>query len=172
VSVKAVARNYAQALLTLAEEAKGVEPWAELIDAVAEGVKLAPEAEAVLMSPKITKAAKAQLIASALPKAPKPFVGFLQAVVKRGRQGLLREIADEYPGERMYVGEIVIENQEKIATYVERDQLHLSFNFAFLFEPWDAGSMRRTIERTLDALGAVGRVRHGGIVGYRPSGRQ
>jgi F-type H+-transporting ATPase subunit delta len=63
---------------------------------VAEGVKLAPEAEAVLMSPKITKAAKAKLIASALPKAPKPFVGFLQAVVKRGRQGLLREIADEY----------------------------------------------------------------------------
>jgi F-type H+-transporting ATPase subunit delta len=96
VSVKAVARNYAEALLALAEEAKGVEPWAELIDAVAEGVKLAPEAEAVLMSPKITKAAKAKLIASALPKAPKPFVGFLQAVVKRGRQGLLREIADEY----------------------------------------------------------------------------
>jgi F-type H+-transporting ATPase subunit delta len=96
VSVKAVARNYAEALLSLAEAAKGVEPWAELIDAVAEGVKLAPEAEAVLMSPKITKAAKAKLIASALPKAPKPFVGFLQAVVKRGRQGLLREIADEY----------------------------------------------------------------------------
>ena len=65
MSVKAVARNYAEALLTLAEGAKAVEPWAELIDAVAEGVRLAPEAEAVLMSPKVTKAAKAKLIAQA-----------------------------------------------------------------------------------------------------------
>ena len=37
-----------------------------------------------------------KLIAAALPKAPKPFVGFLQAVVKRGRQGIFRQIADEY----------------------------------------------------------------------------
>jgi len=91
-----VARNYAEALLVLAEKAKGVEPWAVMIDAVAEGVRLAPEAEAVLMSPKITKAAKAKLLESALPKAPKEFVRFLQAVVKRGRQGIFREIADEY----------------------------------------------------------------------------
>ena len=88
-----------------------------------------------------------------------PFGDWLNALLQPELHPLYRrwrEIADEYPGERMYVGEIVIENQEKIATYVERDQLHLSFNFAFLFEPWDAGSMRRTIERTLDALGAVG----------------
>lgn len=96
MSLQGVARNYAEALLVLADKAKAVEPWAVMIDTVAEGIRLAPEAEAVLMSPRITKAAKAQLIASALPKAPKPFVGFLQAVVKRGRQGLLRAIADEY----------------------------------------------------------------------------
>ncbi len=96
MSLVGVARNYAETLLVLAEKANAVEPWAALIDAVAEGVRLAPEAEAVLMSPKVTKQAKAQLIASALPKAPKDFVGFLQAVVKRGRQGILREIADEY----------------------------------------------------------------------------
>jgi F-type H+-transporting ATPase subunit delta len=96
VSVEGVARNYAEALLVLAEQAKGVEPWAFQLDAVAEGIRLTPEAEAVLMSPRISKGAKAQLIASALPKAPADFVRFLQAVVKRGRQGLLREIADEY----------------------------------------------------------------------------
>src|SRR5918995_1003284 len=56
----------------------------------------------------------------------------------------------------MYVGEIVIENQEKIATYVEPDQLHLSFNFGLLFEQWDAERMRDTIDRTLRALGSVG----------------
>ena len=96
MSVEGVARNYAETLLVLAEEAKGVEPWAVMIDAVAEGIRLAPEAEAVLMSPRVTKEAKARLLASALPKAPKEFVRFLQAVVKRGRQGIFREIADEY----------------------------------------------------------------------------
>ncbi|MEO6067567.1 MAG: ATP synthase F1 subunit delta [Gemmatimonadota bacterium] len=96
MSTTGVARNYAETFLVLAEKAGAVEPWAALIDAVAEGVRLAPEAEAVLMSPRVTKGAKAQLIASALPKAPKDFVRFLQAVVKRGRQGLLRQIADEY----------------------------------------------------------------------------
>ncbi|HET7041233.1 MAG TPA: ATP synthase F1 subunit delta [Gemmatimonadales bacterium] len=96
MSVEGVARNYAETLLVLAEAAKAVEPWAGMIDAVAEGIRLAPEAEAVLMSPRVTKGAKAQLLASALPKAPKEFVRFLQAVVKRGRQGIFREIADEY----------------------------------------------------------------------------
>jgi alpha-glucosidase len=87
-----------------------------------------------------------------------PFGDWLNALMQPELHPLYRrwrEIADEYPGERMYVGEIVIENQEKIATYVERDQLHLSFNFALLFEQWDAVRMRRTIERTLAALGAV-----------------
>lgn len=96
MSVEGVARNYAETLLVLAERAKGEEKWAALIDAVAEGVRLAPEAEAVLMSPRVTKAQKAQLLASALPKAPADFVRFLQSVVRRGRQGLLRRIADEY----------------------------------------------------------------------------
>ena len=91
-----VARNYAETLFVLAEQAQAIEPWAQMIDAVAEGVRLSPAANAVLMSPKVTKTAKAKLIAAALPKAPAEFVRFLQAVVKRGRQGLLRDIADEY----------------------------------------------------------------------------
>ena len=61
MSLQGVARNYAEALLVLADKAKAVEPWAVLIDTVAEGIRLAPEAEAVLMSPRITKAAKAKL---------------------------------------------------------------------------------------------------------------
>ena len=91
---------------------------------------------------------------------PKPQFGdWLTALMQPELHPLYRrwrQVADEYPGERMYVGEIVIENQEKIATYVGPDQLHLSFNFAFLFEVWDAERMRETIDRTLDALGAVG----------------
>ena len=56
----------------------------------------------------------------------------------------------------MFVGEIVIESQEKIASYVGPDQLHLSFNFALLYAPWDEEHMRETIDETLAALGAVG----------------
>jgi alpha-glucosidase len=67
-----------------------------------------------------------------------------------------REIADEYPGERMFVGEIVLEDQETVATYVRSDELQLAFNFAFLYEQWDAHALRATIDRTLTALGAVG----------------
>ena len=96
MSLQGVARNYAEALLVLAEKAGDLDGWAAKIDAVAEGVRLTPQAEAVLMSPRITKEAKAKLVAAALPGAPKEFVGFVQAVVKRGRQGLLRAIADEY----------------------------------------------------------------------------
>ena len=49
------------------------------------------------MSPRVPKAEKARLLGGALQDAPREFVLFLQAVVKRGRQQLLREIATEYP---------------------------------------------------------------------------
>jgi alpha-glucosidase len=88
-----------------------------------------------------------------------PFGDWLTALMQPELHPLYRrwrEVADEYPGERMYVGEIVIENQDKIASYVAPDQLHLSFNFSFLFEEWDAERLRGTIDRTLTALGKVG----------------
>ena len=52
----------------------------------------------VLMSPKVTKARKAEILAAAVPEAPREFALFLEAVVKRGRQLLLSEIATEYAG--------------------------------------------------------------------------
>jgi alpha-glucosidase len=88
-----------------------------------------------------------------------PFGDWLTALMQPELHPLYRrwrQVADEYPGDRMYVGEIVIQDQRRIATYVEPDQLHLSFNFALLFAQWDATEMRETIERTLTALGRVG----------------
>ena len=82
-----------------------------------------------------------------------PFGDWLSALMQPELHPLYRSwrrLADEYPGDRMYVGEIVIENQEKIATYVEPDQLHLSFDFTLLHEEWDAERMRTTIDRVLD----------------------
>lgn len=96
MSTLAVARNYAEALFALAERDGKAERYAELIDAVAGALELAPRVEAVLMSPRVTKAEKGRVLVAALPKAPKAFSAFLVAVVKRGRQGLFRRIATEY----------------------------------------------------------------------------
>ena len=67
-----------------------------------------------------------------------------------------RALADEYPGERIFVGEIVLADQEAVAQYVRPDELQLAFNFTLLHEPWDASSMRETIDRTRLAVDAVG----------------
>ncbi len=67
-----------------------------------------------------------------------------------------RRLASEYPGERMFVGEIVLRNQESVARYVRPDELQLAFNFAFLNEHWDAEAMKATIDDCCTALGKVG----------------
>jgi alpha-glucosidase len=67
-----------------------------------------------------------------------------------------RALGDEYPGDRVFVGEIVLKDQEAVAQYVRPDELQLAFNFTLLHEPWDAASMRETIDRTRLAVDAVG----------------
>lgn len=91
-----VARNYAEALFQLGERSGNVERYAELIDAVAAAVEQTPRVQAVLMSPRVPKAEKARILGGALRDGPREFVLFLQALVKRGRQQILRPIAVEY----------------------------------------------------------------------------
>jgi F-type H+-transporting ATPase subunit delta len=91
-----IARNYAEALFDLGEGSGQTTGYAELIDAVAAAVETTPQIQAVLMSPRVPKAEKSRMLAAALKDAPREFVLFLQAVVKRGRQQLLRGIATEY----------------------------------------------------------------------------
>jgi F-type H+-transporting ATPase subunit delta len=91
-----IARNYAEALFELGERSGQTQRYAELIDAVAGAVETTPQVQAVLMSPRVPKAEKSRLLAGALKDAPREFVLFLQALVKRGRQQLLREIATEF----------------------------------------------------------------------------
>lgn len=93
-----VALNYAEALFTLAGKADEYELYADHMDSLAAAVDQAPGVQAVLMSPRVTKAAKAAILAGALAEAPRDLVLFLEAVVKRGRQGLLREMADAFMG--------------------------------------------------------------------------
>ena len=86
---EAVARNYAEALFALGEEQGESVRYGDLLGGLAWAVAATPNAQGVLMSPRVTKAAKAKLLADTLPDAPKPFVAFLQALVKRNRQGIL-----------------------------------------------------------------------------------
>ena len=91
-----VARNYAEALFELGERSGNVELYADLIDAVAAAVETTPRVQAVLMSPRVPKSEKARILGDALQGAPREFGLFLQALVRRGRHRLLREIATEY----------------------------------------------------------------------------
>jgi len=91
-----VARNYAEALFALGEGSGQSAAYADLIDAVAAAVETTPAVQAVLMSPRVPKGEKTRLLATALKGAPREFVLFLTALVRRGRQTLLREIASAY----------------------------------------------------------------------------
>jgi F-type H+-transporting ATPase subunit delta len=91
-----IARNYAEALFDLGERSGNTAHYVDLLDAVAAAVEQTPRVQAVLMSPKVPKAEKARILGGALRETPREFVLFLQALVKRGRQQLLREIATEY----------------------------------------------------------------------------
>ncbi|HJQ65311.1 MAG TPA: ATP synthase F1 subunit delta [Gemmatimonadales bacterium] len=91
-----VAKNYAEALLTAAGTGGRVELFGRLMDAVA-GAVTDTTIAVVLESPRVAKPVKAKLLAEALEgAAPVEFVRFLQAVIRRGRQGLLGEIAQQY----------------------------------------------------------------------------
>jgi len=86
-----IARNYAEALFAVGDS------FGELLDAVAGAVVADTRIEAMLASPRVSKGVKGQILERALKgEAPVEFVRFLQAVVRRGRQGLFGEIAQEY----------------------------------------------------------------------------
>jgi len=94
-----IARNYAEALLLAAEagDKNAVELYGRLMDAVAGAVQADERIVVALDSPRVAKATKAALLERALADLAGPeFVRFLQAVVRRGRQGLVAEIAQQY----------------------------------------------------------------------------
>jgi F-type H+-transporting ATPase subunit delta len=118
-----IARNYAQALLLAAEaggkEGGAVEQYGRLMDAVAGAVQADERIAVALDSPRVAKATKAALLERALGDVTPPeFVRFLQAVVRRGRQGLLSEIAEEYQAlvdqklDRVHAGVVLVEEPD------------------------------------------------------------
>jgi alpha-glucosidase len=65
-----------------------------------------------------------------------------------------RAVLDSYPGERAAVGEVWTDSAEDLALYVRPDELHQSFNFAWLEAPWSATAFRKVIDDTLMAMAA------------------
>ncbi len=66
----------------------------------------------------------------------------------------IRKLADSYPGERMLVGEIFTDNAEEAASYHGKnlDELHMAFNFHFMYQFWGAKKFYRSIVRWYKAL--------------------
>lgn len=65
----------------------------------------------------------------------------------------IRHLLDAYPHAPAVVGEVFLLDTDAMAEYYGHgDELHLSFNFAPLFAPWDAALWRGHIERTEAAL--------------------
>jgi alpha-glucosidase len=67
-----------------------------------------------------------------------------------------RAVAETYPGERVLVGEIWLPDTERFAKYLRPDELHTAFNFDFMSRPWEAASLRASIEQTMAAHAPVG----------------
>jgi F-type H+-transporting ATPase subunit delta len=116
-----VARNYAEALLLAAEGKGAIELYGRLMDAVAGAVQADERIAVALDSPRVAKATKAALLERALGDVTPPeFVRFLQAVVRRGRQGLLGEIAQQYQAlvdqklDRVHAGVVLVEEPDAL----------------------------------------------------------
>jgi F-type H+-transporting ATPase subunit delta len=130
-----VAKNYAEALLAAAEQLGQAELFGRLMDALAGAIQSDETIAVVLDSPRVAKPVKGRLLAEALAGvAPVQFVRFLQAVVRRGRQGLLVEIAQAYQG----------------LVDVKENRVHAGVTLA---TPADEALQRRIVERLGQVLG-------------------
>jgi alpha-glucosidase len=69
----------------------------------------------------------------------------------------IRAVLDSYPGDRVAVGEVYLLDEAAVARYYgDDDELHLNFNFSFLWAPASPPELRARIRRTLDVLEPLG----------------
>lgn len=67
-----------------------------------------------------------------------------------------RRVADSYDPPRVFCGETWVPHPERLARYQRPDELHTSFNFAYLEAGWDAHRMRASIDDTIANHARVG----------------
>jgi alpha-glucosidase len=67
----------------------------------------------------------------------------------------IRRVLEAYP-DKMAVGEVWVDTDERLALYVRPDELNLAFNFRLLQAEWDATQFRDAIEDSMAAMRVVG----------------
>lgn len=92
-----IARNYAEALLELAQRAGDLPGWGEMIDRISDAVESDRRLRVFLESPRVSAQKKNEIIQKAYAgQLPRTFVRFLQALVSHRRQMLIPVIAHEF----------------------------------------------------------------------------
>ncbi len=92
-----IAKNYAEALLSLAVKAEDAPGWGKLIRDIANGVEQDSRLKLFLESPKISEVKKTDILFQAFgDNVPRNFLRFLQTLVRKRRQMLIPEIATQY----------------------------------------------------------------------------
>jgi alpha-glucosidase len=94
----------------------------------------------------------------ALPDDPAPMVGIPHCALNdieetHPRLRDIRALIDDYPGDRLVVGEVYLLSTSAVARYYGNgDELHLAFNFPPLYAPWEKRAWTECIEQTVEAL--------------------
>jgi F-type H+-transporting ATPase subunit delta len=92
-----IARNYAEALVSLARKANDLTGWGTMISDVADAITRDERLRLFLESPRVPVDQKNEVIAKAFQdRMPRLFVRFLQSVIRHRRQALIPEIAVQY----------------------------------------------------------------------------
>jgi F-type H+-transporting ATPase subunit delta len=92
-----IARNYAEALLSLAQKANDLDGWGALVGGLADAVQRDGRLTNFLAAPQVSAVDKKRVIEKAfMDSVPRPLVRFLQKLIDNRRQMLLTDIATEY----------------------------------------------------------------------------
>jgi F-type H+-transporting ATPase subunit delta len=92
-----IAKNYAEALLELAQRAGDLRGWGEMLDQVADGMESDRRLRTFLESPRVSAQRKNEILQKAYGgQLPRNFLRFLQALVNHRRQMLVPVIAHTY----------------------------------------------------------------------------
>jgi F-type H+-transporting ATPase subunit delta len=94
-----IARNYAEALVSLAQKANDLAGWGTMVSDVADAIARDERLRLFLESPRVDVDTKNEVIAKAFQdRMPRLFVRFLQSVIRHRRHALIPQIAIEYHG--------------------------------------------------------------------------
>ena len=92
-----IAKNYAEALLDLAQKDGDLAKWGRLIDQFAEAMSSDAKLAGFLASPRIAASEKNRVIGQALEgQVPATFIRFIQALIRNRRQLLIPQVATQF----------------------------------------------------------------------------